>query len=95
MTAAKGRSETNLTLRVDEQVLLWARIRASFARTSVNALVREFLREYAALPEPLVRGEQWTSGERASEVFREVMDPAGAGARALIRGSRGAPDDGG
>jgi len=38
---------TNLTLTIDEDVLLRARIRALEQGTSVNAVVRRFLEEYA------------------------------------------------
>ena len=86
MSQPKNAVETNLTLRVDGRVLLWARIRASFAGTSVNALIRDFLWEYAALPEALLRGENWATGAKAVDVFRQVMDPVGAGERARIAG---------
>ena len=42
--------ECNLTLRVDEDVVLWARMRALRSGTSVNRLVRRFLQDYAAVP---------------------------------------------
>ncbi len=38
---------TNLTLTVDEEILRKARIRALELGTSVNALVREYLRQLA------------------------------------------------
>lgn len=37
----------NLTMRVDEEVLAKARVAAAERSTSVNALVREFLRDLA------------------------------------------------
>jgi hypothetical protein len=87
MSRRRRPSETNITLRVDADVLLWARVRAGFARTSVNALVRHFLWEYAGVPEAFLEGEQWWSNERkAVETFRQLMDPAGAGTRAREAG---------
>ncbi|MDR1768879.1 MAG: hypothetical protein LBR32_10750 [Propionibacteriaceae bacterium] len=38
---------TNLTLAIDEEVLLRARMRALRERTSVNAVVRSFVSAYA------------------------------------------------
>ena len=82
MSLPNGESETNITLRVDADVLLWARVRAGFAGTSVNALVRQFLLEYAAVPDAFRQHLPWTSDKKAVETFREVMDPNGAGDRA-------------
>ena len=82
MSRPKQPSETNITLRVDADVLLWARVRAGFARTSVNALIRRFLWEYAAVPERFLQGSAWSDGGKAVETFREVIDPIGAGSRA-------------
>lgn len=43
---------TNLTLKIDQQVLLYARWRALREGTSVNAVVEAFLAEYAGrIPE--------------------------------------------
>ncbi len=43
---------TNLTLKIDQQVLLYARWRALREGTSVNAVVESFLSEYAGrIPE--------------------------------------------
>jgi hypothetical protein len=69
--------DTNLTLRVDADVLLWARARAFFGCTSVNALIRTFLAEYAAVPDRWRNGlpPPWTPEDR----IRPVMDPEGAG----------------
>ena len=69
--------DTNLTLRVDADVLLWARARSWFGGTSVNALIRGFLEEYAAVPDRWRNGlgPPWTPENRV----RPVMDPAGAG----------------
>jgi hypothetical protein len=39
---------TNLTLAIDEGILLRARLRALRERTSVNAVVRAFVTNYAA-----------------------------------------------
>jgi len=70
----------NVTLRIDADTLLWARTRAFFGGTSVNALIRAFLREYAAVPEAFLAGlpPPWTPEDR----IRPVMDPVGAGLRA-------------
>ena len=38
---------TNVTIKVDQQVLLYARWRALREGTSVNAVVADFLAEYA------------------------------------------------
>jgi hypothetical protein len=72
--------DKNLTLRVDADVVLWARARAWFGGTSVNALTRNFLAEYAAVPDRWRQGlpPPWTSENR----IRPVMDPVGAGLRA-------------
>ena len=72
--------DTNLTLRVDADVLLWARARAWFGGTSVNQLIRGFLAEHAAVPDRWWAGlpPPWTPEDRV----RPVMDPTGAGHRA-------------
>jgi plasmid stability protein len=46
---------TNLTLSIDEDLLKRARIRALEEDTSVNALVRDYLREFAK--EPMQRSQ--------------------------------------
>lgn len=73
----------NVTLRMDADVLLWARARAFYGGTSVNALIRTFLEEYAAVPEVWRAGlpPPWTPEAR----IVEVMDPAGAGIRAAAQ----------
>jgi hypothetical protein len=75
--------DTNVTIRTDQDVLLWARARAFFAGTSLNAVVRRFLEEYAAVPARWVEGlpPPWTPGDR----IRPVTDPTGAGHRAAGR----------
>jgi hypothetical protein len=83
MSTAGGGREVNITLRVEVDVLTWARVRAGFAGTSVNALIRQFLSEYAAVP-PM----PWTDGRPAVERFREEMAPVGAGLRAREGASR-------
>jgi plasmid stability protein len=60
---------TNLTLTVDEDVLRRARIRALELGTSVNALVREYLRQLAG---------RSTAAEGVAEFF-EATRGAGAG----------------
>jgi hypothetical protein len=42
--------DSTLTLRIDPDVVLWARMRALRSGTSVNQMVRQFLEEYAAVP---------------------------------------------
>lgn len=68
---------------MDADVLLWARARAFYGGTSVNALIRNFLREYAAVPDAWRAGlpPPWTPEGR----IVEVMDPAGAGIRTAER----------
>ena len=80
MSRPRTPHDVNLTLRVDADVLLWARARAFFGGTSVNALIRGFLAEYAAVPDRWRDGlpPPWTPENR----IRPVMDPIGAGHRA-------------
>jgi hypothetical protein len=59
---------TNLTLTVDEDVLRAARVKALELGTSVNALVREYLRQLAG---------RSTAAEAVAEFFAAT---AGAGA---------------
>ena len=68
---------------MDADILLWARARAFYGGTSVNALIRTFLEEYAAVPEAWRAGlpPPWTPEAR----IVEVMDRAGAGIRAAER----------
>ena len=42
--------DSTLTIRIDAHVLMWARMRALRDRTSVNARLRRYLEEYAAVP---------------------------------------------
>jgi hypothetical protein len=42
--------EKNLTLKIDAQVLLWARMRALRDGTSINRRIQRYLEEYAAIP---------------------------------------------
>ena len=76
MASPRVRRDANVTLRVDADELLWARARAWFGGTSVNALIRGFLSEYAAVPERWWAGlpPPWTPEDR----IRPVMDPTGA-----------------
>ena len=60
---------TNVTLTVDEEILRKARIRALELGTSVNALVREYLRQLAG---------RSTAAEGIAEFFAATKD-AGAG----------------
>lgn len=79
MPTPRESRDANITLRVDADVLFWARARAWFGCTSVNALIRDFLTEYAAVPERWSAGlpPPWTAENR----IRPVMDPVGAGLR--------------
>ena len=72
--------DTNVTIRIDEHVLTWARLRAFFGGSSLNAVVGRFLEEYAAVPARWMEGlpPPWTAQNR----IRPVMDPMGAGHRA-------------
>ena len=63
---------TNLTLTVDEDTLRMARIRALELGTSVNALVREYLKQLAG---------HSTAAEGVAEFF-EATKGAGAGSGA-------------
>ena len=79
MVRSTSRRLSNVSLRVDTDVLTWARTRALFARTSVNELLRQFLTEYAAVPE----GWPGVQDPRpAYQLFAEVMETLGAGGRA-------------
>jgi hypothetical protein len=60
---------TNLTLTVDEDILRLARIKALEMGTSVNALVREYLKQLAG---------RSTAAEGVAE-FLAATDGAGAG----------------
>ena len=57
--------DENLTLRVDPDVVLWARMRALRSGTSVNRIIRQFLDEYAAVPRGWWEGDPppWTASE--------------------------------
>jgi hypothetical protein len=83
VSVPKAPREVNVTLRVDADVLTWARSRALFAGTSVNKLIRDFLAEYAAVPTAWLEGKPppWTSEGR----IMQVVDPRGAGHRAAGR----------
>ncbi|MEP6807687.1 MAG: hypothetical protein ABI978_03715 [Chloroflexota bacterium] len=72
----------NVTIRVDDDALIWARVRAFFGCTSINALVAAFLKEYAAVPDRWRQGlpPPWTPEDR----IRPVMDPLGAGLAAAM-----------
>ena len=67
----KSHRATNVTIKIDQLVLLQARYRALCDRTSVNKLVRQFIEEYAetAVRDPaalwghLVRPENPAAGE--------------------------------
>jgi hypothetical protein len=68
----KSYRATNVTIKIDQLVLLQARYRALCERTSVNRLVRQFIEEYAetAVRDPaalwghLVRPEDPVLGKR-------------------------------
>lgn len=69
-----------MTFRIDDDVLTWARARAFFGGCSLNALVRRFLEEYAAVPPRWMDGlpPPWTAEDR----IVQLRDPIGAGLRA-------------
>jgi hypothetical protein len=75
--------DTSVTFRVDGDVLTWARARAFFGGSSLNAIVRRFLEEYAAVPARWMDGlpPPWTPENR----IVQVVDPIGAGHRAAGR----------
>lgn len=83
--------DTNVTFRVEENVLTWARARAFFGGSSLNAVVCRFLEEYAAVPARWMEGlpPPWTPEDR----IRPVMDPTGAGHRAASRAEGWEPSD--
>jgi hypothetical protein len=83
MSPASRPRNANVTLRLDADTLLWARARAFYGGTSVNALIRGFLEEYAAVPDAWRAGlpPPWTPEAR----IVEVMDPLGAGLRRAER----------
>jgi hypothetical protein len=60
---------SNLTLSIDEETLRRARIRAIEQRTSVNAVVRQFLESYAGVEDE----------RRALHRFLEIADSSDAG----------------
>jgi hypothetical protein len=82
-----------VTVQVDADDLTWARMRALFAGTSVNSLLRNFLEEYAAVPDRFRAGEPppWSETGMARDAFAQVVDPRGAGARARESGIGGGP----
>jgi hypothetical protein len=84
MGQSRRRRLTNVTVQVDADDLTWARMRALFAGTSVNSLIRNFLEEYAAVPDRFRAGEPppWSDTGLARDAFAQVVDPRGAGARA-------------
>ena len=69
----------NLTITVDDEVLRRARIRALSQGTSVNAVLREFLKSYA--------GSDIEAGARArlAELARESAASSGHGGRTWKR----------
>jgi hypothetical protein len=48
--------DANLTIRVDPDVVLWARVRALQRGTSISAVIRRSLEAYAGIP------EDWKAG---------------------------------
>jgi hypothetical protein len=80
-------TNVNVTFRLHPDVVFWARLRALYAGTSVNRLIRDFLTEYAAVPQSWWTGEEPFQPPRpAVETFAQVMDPRGAGERAWLQG---------
>lgn len=66
----------NLTITVDEETVKRARIRALEEGTSVNALLRDYLEDYAG-----VRRERMEAGLRLLELSR--ASKAGSGGKGL------------
>ncbi|MBA3688201.1 MAG: hypothetical protein H0W81_05175 [Chloroflexi bacterium] len=83
--------DTSVTFRVDYDVLTWARARAFFGGLSLNAVIRRFLEEYAAVPPRWMARlpPPWTPENR----IRLVMDPIAAGHEAAGRTALGRPSD--
>lgn len=83
--------DTSVTFRVDYDVLTWARARAFFGGSSLNAVIRRFLEEYAAVPPRWMARlpPPWTPENR----IRPVMDPIGAGHEAAGRTASGRPSE--
>lgn len=71
---------TNLTITVDEQTLKKARMRALDEDTSVNAVLREFLEDYAGL-----REERLEAARRILEDARRGGSGSGSGGRTWTR----------
>jgi hypothetical protein len=71
---------TNLTITVDADTLKNARMRALQEDTSVNAVLREFLEEYAD-----VRRERLEAGRRILEDARKGGSGSGPGGRTWTR----------
>ena len=71
----------NLTITVDEQVLKKARMRALEEDTSVNAVLRDYLENYAG-----VGSEQDQAVERILASSRESKTGSGPGGRTWKRG---------
>jgi hypothetical protein len=70
----------NLTITVDAQTLKRARIRALEEDTSVNALLRDYLEEYAG-----VRREQLEAARRILDDARKGGTGSGPGGRTWTR----------
>jgi len=68
----------NLTLKIDEKLLRRARIRALEQGTTVNALVRNYLSQYA-----VTRADRMRAFRRFVEISEEAN--AGSGGRKLKR----------
>ena len=83
--------DTTVTFRVDNDVLTWARARAYFGGSSLNAVVRRFIEEYAAVPPRWMARlpPPWTPENR----IRPVMDPVGAGHAAAGRTEAWTPSE--
>jgi hypothetical protein len=80
MLLARPPRDKSVTFRVDADVLMRARTRAFLGGSSLNAIVAQFLEEYAAVPARWIEGmpPPWTAKDR----IRPVIDPVGAGHRA-------------
>lgn len=71
---------TNLTVKVDEETLKRARIRALERGTSVNALLRAFLEEYTG-----IREQRREAGDDFLRLTEEYEASSGSGGRSWSR----------
>ncbi len=77
----RRRPDENLTLRVDPDVVLWARMRALMQQTSVNRVVARYLEAYAKVPERWWEGTgpPWDDKTPYERSLEPDPDPEGRG----------------